>query len=124
MKKIEEKKRSGYNIYIVSGGYDIYLKHFASEFCVDAIFSTKIEFKDNICTGKFDGVDCMDQNKVICLNKFFVREEVESIAYSDSITDLPMLLWANHQYVISKNTSQAWAKSNNLKEIIWDSSKN
>lgn len=119
-----EKKKDGFEIILVSGGYDIYLKHFASEYGVRLVLSSKIKMKKGVCTGMMDGKDCMNDNKVKCLNSTFDRNSVFSVAYSDSESDLPMLNWANLSYVISKDKSQNWAKYNNLKEIIWDSSKN
>ena len=42
----------------------------------------------------------------------------QSVAYSDSITDLPLLTIVKNGVVVSKKHSQNWVVSNNLKEII------
>lgn len=109
----------GYDIYIVSGGYDVYLNFFAREFKVKGVISTKIRFKNNLCTGKIDGIDCMNRGKVRLLDDFFQRRPAYSEAYSDSITDLPFLKWANIGIVVSKDKHQIWVDKNYLKEIIW-----
>ena len=45
---------------------------------------------------------------------------VDTIAYSDSKSDLPLLLMVKDGYVISKNKSQIWSVENKLKEILWE----
>ena len=117
-------KKEGYHIFLVSGGYDVYLKHFVNEFNLDGIISTRIGFRNGICTGKFNGVDCLNENKIKLLNKVFREKPKTTISFSDSKSDLPFLNWTNEGVVISKNVSQDWAINNNFKEIVWDSVKN
>lgn len=122
--KLIQLRNEGYSIYLVSGGYNIYLQHFVDEYKLNGLISTRIGFRDGICTGKFDGIDCLNDNKVTLLNRHFKKKPSSSIAYSDSKSDLPFLLWADDGVVVSKSKSQKWAKDNYLKEIIWDSEKN
>lgn len=117
---LRQKQQEGYKTFIVSGGYDIYLKFFAAEYNVDQVLSTRIGFRKNIATGIFHGIDCINENKVLLLDQILNRSELYSEAYSDSITDLPLLKWANEGYVISHKNSQKWAKENNFQEIIWE----
>lgn len=120
---IETLKRyhnSGYLIILVSGGYHIYLKYFAQEYPVDEIISTKIQFKNGVCTGKLDGLDCLGKNKILLLNIRFRENSAESVAFSDSITDLPFLKWVKKGFVVSKKEHQNWVDKYNLKEIIWN----
>jgi phosphoserine phosphatase len=44
----------------------------------------------------------------------------ESIAYSDSTSDLPLLLLAGKGVVVSRGKSQPWIKQYGFKEIIWN----
>ncbi|HHY1756955.1 TPA: haloacid dehalogenase-like hydrolase, partial [Escherichia coli] len=46
-----ELKKKNYQIIIVSGGYDIYIKHFFSS-VVDKVIATEIDFSDSKCLGK------------------------------------------------------------------------
>ncbi len=114
-------KRQGYKIYIVSGGYDIYIKEFIKDFDLDGFFSTKIAFKNGIATGGFDGLDCMNENKIKLMLEFFHHDlkKIDSIAYSDSITDLPLLQFCNKAVVISQNVSKDWAAKYGFREIIY-----
>ncbi len=106
-------------IYIVSGGYSIYLDFFCNEFNIPHLFSTKIEFQNNICTGKIKGLDCLYHHKI----KLLVDKGIENgqgiVCYTDSITDLPLLDFCETGIVISKNFEQAWAKKYGFKQLIW-----
>ncbi len=124
IEKLLELKVQGYSIYLVSGGYDIYLRCFAEDYGLSDVISTKIDFKDDVCTGKFDGIDCLRDGKVKLLNLFFYSKPSYSVAFSDSITDLPFLKWVNEGFVVSRDCTQKWANNNNLNEIIWVSGKN
>ena len=117
--KLNELKESNYNVYLVSGGYDLYLQYFAEDCDLSGVISTKIGFKKGICTGKIDGIDCLREGKTRLLNQFFLCKPDYSLAFSDSISDLPFLKWADEGVVISRQKHQMWSTNNKLKEIIW-----
>lgn len=119
LEKLLKLKEQGYSVLLVSGGYDIYLQYFVDEFALIGLISTKVEFKDDVCTGKFDGIDCLRGGKIELLNQFFKEKPNYSVAFSDSISDLPFLKWVNEGFVVSHNKHQIWSEINNLKEIIW-----
>lgn len=109
----------GYDVWLVSGGYGIYLRHFAKEYGIKHLISSNIGFKNGYCTGKIDGIDCMNTNKVKLLRKRFSGELNGNVivSYSDSITDIPILRIAIEPVVISK-THQKWVEENGFSEII------
>ena len=123
IERLFDLKGQGYSIYLVSGGYDIYLHYFAEEKDLSGVISTKVGFKGNVCTGKFDGIDCLRDGKIILLNQYFPSKPTFSVAFSDSISDLPFLKWVDEGYVISRDKHQEWSTKNNLKEIIWTKNK-
>ena len=116
------KKEEGYRIFVVSGGYDIYLNYFVEEFNIDGLFSTRIQYdRADVCTGKIDGVDCLWNNKVKLLESYFGSEYIDksnSVAYSDSVTDIPMLNWVQNGIVVSNNKVEKWME--NYKIILWE----
>ncbi len=118
--RLKKLKDEGYIVGLVSGGYDIYLKYFKDEFGLDFVISSRIDFKEGICTGKMNGLDCLDDNKVILLNKIFPQKPFSSIAFSDSKSDIPMLNYADIGVVISRGRHQKWTDNYKFKEIIWD----
>lgn len=120
---VSELKRlqfEGFAIYVISAGYDIYLKYFVQDFKVDGLLSTKIEFKDGVCTGRFDGQDCMFDYKIDYINSKIKGDHSEWLAFSDSITDLPMLELVGRPVVISRGKSQKWAEKKGFEQIIWN----
>lgn len=119
IEKLLELKNQGFSIMLVSGGYDIYLQHFANEYGLTGVISTKIGFDGDVCTGKFYGIDCLREGKTKFLNQYYKEKPNYSVAFSDSISDLPFLKWVNEGFVVSRNKHQAWSTINNLKEIIW-----
>lgn len=119
MEELQKMKANGYKVYLLSGGYDRYLKYFVSEYGLNGCICTKILFKNGICQGKYDGLDCLNQNKVILLDKYFDRKKYKKIiGYTDSISDLPMLRWCYDGIVVSRGESYQWAKKHNFKELI------
>lgn len=120
---IEELKKlqsDGYEICIVSAGYEIYLKHFCREFNIPLrnLIAVKIKFVAGRCKGCFEGGDRL-WDKTEKLDERYDRDLVESIAYSDSKTDLPLLKWAKVGVVVCRKDKKSWAKEYNFKEILW-----
>jgi len=108
-------------VVVSSGGYDLYLKHFCEQENIPYLNCTKIAFNGNNCSGVFDGPDCMFEQKVVEIERLIKDNNWqfrEKVVYSDSITDMPLFLWADRSIVISKKHSQAWAVENNFEEII------
>lgn len=112
-------KRDGYKCYVVSGGFDIYLKYFCEEYSMDGLLSTKIGFKKDKCTGCFDGHDCMFDYKIDYIKSTIAGDTKQWMAFTDSITDLPMLELVGNPIVVSREKSQKWAENRYYKQIIW-----
>lgn len=109
------------HILIISGGYSPYVEIFSEKHKINGHFATEIAFKSNKLTGFFNGKDCLFQQKVVLLENYLQSNSIDyasSVAYSDSITDLPLLKWVDEAFVISKNKTQLWAKNFGFKEII------
>ncbi len=102
--ELKRLQKAGYRIFIVSGGYENYLKYFAEEFRCEKVFATKLQCNEKgIFTGKFDGLDCMGKNKIILLNEYLKDENLknyDTVAYSDSPSDIPLLKYAKKGYVV------------------------
>ena len=122
--KMVQHLQDGDTVWIVSGGYDIYLKLFAQKWNLAGVIASRIGFNQKgICTGTMLGEDCLREAKVQYLNQQFTNiQELRpgSISYSDSITDLPLLKWTETGVVVSHRKSQSWASSNHLQELIWN----
>jgi HAD superfamily hydrolase (TIGR01490 family) len=119
--EIIKKKEDGYQMWIISGGYDLYIKYFMEDYKLNGQIATKVGFdKNNICTGKFDGIDCIGKNKVkLVKEKIQNIDTYKSVFYSDSKSDIPLLKFCTKGIVVSKNEGRHWVVANNLEEILW-----
>lgn len=111
----------GDEVWIVSGGYDIYIKYFVRHYGLNGYFASEIAFDTKgICLGRMNGKDCMRAAKASILRQYFSDNLSDTIAYSDSHSDLPLLLTVSSGFVISNRRHQAWVEKYNLQEIIWE----
>ncbi len=118
--ELEVKKSQNYKIVIVSGGYSIYLKYFCEDYNIDLLLATEIDFRSEFCTGNIKGLDCLNENKITKINREIdINKYIDSIAYSDSITDLPLFNFVKTGIVVSHKTSQHWPQNLGFKEVIW-----
>lgn len=122
--KLLEYKRNGYRIAIVSAGYDIYLKYFVNDFNINDLLANKLLFdENNIFTGKCVQPNCYGENKVLYLKKYYgvsSMNNIESVAFSDSPSDIPFLKFAKDSIVVAKESVYPnWAKKNNFKVFNW-----
>lgn len=118
VEKLKEHLGKKDRVVILSGGYDIYIRHFAAHFGVQEMISSKIAFADNMCLGKMEGKDCMRANKVEYLRPLL--KGATTICYTDSISDLPILELVDQPIVVSKQIAQTWANVRNYQQIIWN----
>lgn len=122
--EMQSLSKQDYEICLVSAGYSIYLNYFAKDYHIKHIISTEIGFDKNgiRCLGSISGKDCIHVEKVNMLKTYFAGQNVnynDSISYSDSISDLPMLLLTGKGVVVSQSISQSWSHHYKFKEIIW-----
>lgn len=118
--ELKNRQLDEFDIFIVSGGYDIYIKYFAMDNNIDVnhIISSRLNFEQGAFTGEMVGLDCMAENKVTLIEGLFKKNEIYSVAYSDSISDLPLLLWVNEGYVVSRG--RKWVQDNSLNQVFWN----
>ena len=116
LKRLQERK---YRIILVSGGYCFYLKYFAIEYGIaeNDIICTSFAFSNGKCTGTFHGKDCLFEEKVKRLDVKIKKYQNDSVAFSDSLSDLPMLEWAGEGVVVRKRNKKKW--NSKYKEILW-----
>lgn len=125
---IEEMVRlmkQDFEVCLVSAGYSIYLKYFAEEYRIKYVLATEIAFdrSGNRCLGTIVGKDCSRLEKVKRIMANFDFKSInfkESISYSDSFTDLPLLKLTGRGVVVSRELSQHWIYQYQFKEILWN----
>ena len=118
---LRKLQQEGYKIYIVSAGFDIYIKYFAQDFNVDKIICSRIKFDNGISSGKLDGVDLIGSRKTEVLTKKFNLKSLkaeDSVAVSDSRSDLPLLNYCKRKIVVCQKRP-AWS-TNEMEVLLWN----
>lgn len=91
---IDEARRSGCKIVFVSGALDFTLRPLACHLGADDVIANKLQFVGGICTGKVIPPIIEGANKANAVRDYCVRHGLaldKSHAYSDSLSDYPML---------------------------------
>jgi len=110
-------------VIIVSGGYDIYLKHLAKDLNIPHLVCSKLKFTKNIFSGELEDLDCIGINKVILLDKYGYLKKIifeHTAVLSDSISDLPLFSLGKYKIAVnpdkelSKLINKGWLLLNDL----------
>lgn len=92
------KKKKHNNDIIISASPEFLLKPICDELHVKDLIASDVDKH----TGKFTGLNCYGREKIKRLNKKYKNVEVIE-AYSDSISDTPMLEIADKPYIVKGN---------------------
>jgi len=93
---LNEHKRSGRIVLIVSATFHELLEIVGQELGVTSVVGTRAEVIDGIYTGKIIKPVCFGKNKVTLVEQFISQNRLEidlasSFAYADSVSDIPLL---------------------------------
>lgn len=98
IKCIENHKKEGDTVVIVTASIEDWVIYFAQWLGVDDVIGTKIEVVDGNLSGQFFTKNCYGQEKVNRLiEKYPNRNEYELIVYGDSRGDKELLSYANQK---------------------------
>ncbi len=107
-------KRNNFILVLASGGFDIYLKNFVSEFKFDIAVTSNVLFENNVCSGKIDGDECLGKVKLNLVTQALNEYSVDwskSVAISDHITDIPIFNLVANKLVIDFGQDISWINS-------------
>ena len=93
-KELLDEAKSANEVLIASGSHDFLVKRIANFFGINSSIGTPVEIKDDIFSGELSGEPTFAEGKVRAVEKWCSQNNQkikESIFYSDSINDLPML---------------------------------
>lgn len=126
--EMQQKKEQGYYILLVSASPYAYL-HFFKQFpFVDDVIGTNLICQNNKYLNKVDGKNCKGEEKVTRIKKHLLNIDLEvdyeySCAYSDSLSDLPMMSLVKNRYLIKPKNKyiKKGNKKYEVEDLIWDS---
>ncbi|MFD6141600.1 HAD family hydrolase [Promicromonospora sp. NPDC060271] len=100
---IAEHHAAGRDVVVVSASAAVLVEPIAAALGADHVLSTQMSVVDGRFTGKIDFYNYGD-NKAVGIRRLAAQEQYDlagSFAYSDSITDAPMLAAVGHAYVVN-----------------------
>lgn len=83
------------NDVIISASFDFIIKPFCEKLGIKNVIATKYDVKN----GHIIGINCKGEEKVKRFKKIYPNEQVKK-AFSDSLSDIPMLLLAEDAYLV------------------------
>lgn len=110
MKEMQDKKSEGYHVLLVTASPDAYMRYFADLPCVDKVIATKLSVQNGRFTSMIEGNNCKGEEKVRRIQQYLTEQQLtidyeSSCAYSDSLSDLPMLGLVKHKFLINHKSA-------------------
>lgn len=105
IENIKDYKENGYIIIFASASFEVYIKYIAEYLKADYYFGTKILIENNMVVSKINGKNCKGKEKINRILKEISLDMItkeESVAYSDSRSDLSFLDLTSRFYLVSR----------------------
>ncbi|NWD52455.1 HAD family hydrolase [Pseudomonas gingeri] len=98
--RIEEHKRLGHRLVLVSASPVLYLEHWAAAAGFDAVLATRLDYRDGHFSGQLASANCWGPEKVRQLQQWLGNEQAQVLfAYGDSRGDQEMLAFAERGWL-------------------------
>ena len=102
--EIEEHKRQGTAVVLVTGSLDFIVQPIADYFAVDAVLAPKLREQNGRFTGELTTAPLIGAEKAEAMRSYADQHEIsleDSYAYGDSQSDLPMLECVGNPVVVN-----------------------
>lgn len=109
-KLVEEARRAGCRIVLVTGALDFTVRRLARHLGADDLIANRMRFVEGIATGKVVPPIIEGAHKALVIRDYCVREGLaldRSFAYSDSFSDYPMLAVVGHPAAVNPDARLA-----------------
>jgi HAD superfamily hydrolase (TIGR01490 family) len=107
---IEESRRAGCRIVLVTGALDFTVRHLASHLGADDLIANRMRFVQGFATGRVVPPIIEGAHKALAIRDYCVKEGLaleKSFAYSDSFSDYPMLAVVGHPAAVNPDARLA-----------------
>jgi len=114
MQRLQWHQHKGHTIVLLSGGFETYLKYYASIYSIEYVIGTTFLY-DNQDQFQGIGQECIGNVKVDKLRECINLDEYDlknSYAYSDAESDLPMLRLVGNSFVVKNMQNIRWKEKN------------
>ena len=102
--QVEADRNAGYRLVLATASYHLYVDAIAKRLGFGDVIATELESDNGIIRAKIRGENCYDEAKLRKIMAWMKAEKIdrnsaEIRAYSDHISDIPMLEFADTPYV-------------------------
>lgn len=103
LRLLQEHRDAGHQVILLSASPDLYVRAIARRLGIEHVICTRVAVGDGLCDGRIVGPNCKGEAKVEMLKEALgiERPPSGSYAYGDSQSDLPILEWVEHGYLVS-----------------------
>ena len=102
--RLTEHLTSGHRVVLLSASPDLYVEAIARELGIPEVVCTRVRGTADAWDGSLDGANCKGAEKLARLRAHLGSDgwPGESFAYGDSRSDLPVLKWATHGFLVRR----------------------
>ncbi|HET8540957.1 MAG TPA: HAD-IB family hydrolase [Anaeromyxobacter sp.] len=107
---IEESRRAGCRIVLVTGALDFTVRHLARHLGADDLIANRMRFVQGVATGRVVPPIIEGAHKALVIRDYCVKAGLaleKSFAYSDSFSDYPMLAVVGHPAAVNPDARLA-----------------
>src|SRR5512133_2792519 len=107
---IEEARRAGCRIVLVTGALDFTVRRLAEHLGADDLLANRMRFVQGVATGRVVPPIIEGAHKALVIRDYCVRQGIQlekSFAYSDSFSDYPMLAVVGHPAAVNPDARLA-----------------
>ncbi len=99
---LRDHRDAGHRVILLSASPDFYVRTVARRLGIEHVVCTQVAMSDGLCDGRIIGPNCKGKAKVAMLKEALGSEHppAGSYAYGDSRSDLPILRWVEHGYLV------------------------
>lgn len=95
---------SGHRVILLSASPNLYVEAVGAALGIGEVICTRVQGGPHRWNGRLDGPNCKGTEKLTRLYQYLGTEhwQGETFAYGDSKSDLPILQWARHGYLVNR----------------------
>lgn len=102
--RLTDHLAAGHRVVLLSASPDLYVEAVGRALGIDEVVCTRVRCTPGGWDGALDGPNCKGEQKLVRLRTHLGAERWpgESYAYGDSASDLPVLRWATHGFLVGR----------------------
>jgi phosphatidylglycerophosphatase C len=105
VRKLQEHAQAGHRVILVSASPDAYVPAVARFLGIDEVICTRVGSQADWWDGQLISPNCKGQQKIEQLKAYLQQDSLPDgcYAYGDSRSDLPLLRWVSHGFLVRRD---------------------